>query len=132
MIMELNITQFFNETCPRDYSASAAELGPDAGKITWNHAKEDAQDWQFLDTDEKKDMFRSFVYESGGWDQDEITAWSDVELGALLLQWIAGDIREAELDINSNWLEYYNRAEKGQVNSNLYRAEDGEIYWTGY
>src|SRR5262249_40014702 len=38
--------------------------------------------------------FRDF----GAWSPDEIAAWSDTDLNALLLQDIAGNVREAGLD----------------------------------
>jgi hypothetical protein len=132
MIVEINITKFFNESCPRDYSASMCELGNGAADITWRAAVDDSEDWMFLDDDDKRDQFRVFVRSSGGWSDDEIAAWSNIELNALLLQWIAGDIREGlEWDCNDVWANYQEMSEAGQVNSNLCRADDGQIYWTG-
>lgn len=32
--MEINITQFYKEACPKDYSASRAEVGNNAGQYT--------------------------------------------------------------------------------------------------
>ena len=32
--MDIDITTFFNEAAPRDYSASVAEIGRDAGPTT--------------------------------------------------------------------------------------------------
>ena len=40
--MQINITRFFNEACPRDYSASAAEIGENAGADTWRAACDDS------------------------------------------------------------------------------------------
>jgi hypothetical protein len=59
--VELNITKFFNEAAPMDYSASAMELGQDAGLITWSHAVEDAADYNLLPTDEAREAFRQYV-----------------------------------------------------------------------
>jgi hypothetical protein len=71
------------------------------------------------------------VRSSGGWTEQEIAAWSDVELNALCIQWIAGDIREClEWEVDDVWANYQEMAEAGQVNSNLYRAEDGSVYWS--
>jgi len=130
-MLEINITQFITETCPRDYSASCAEMGDNAGALTWSHAVEDSTEWNFLDTEDKRDAFRAFVCELGGWTEAEIAAWSDVELNALCIQWIAGDIREClEWEVDDVWANYQEMAEAGQVNSNLYRAEDGSVYWS--
>jgi hypothetical protein len=98
MIYEIDITDFLAKSCMRDYSASVAEIGIDAGPSTWRASCDDAPDWQFLDTDDKREEFRAFVLASGGWGRDEIAAWSDDELQALCLQWIASDVRECSLD----------------------------------
>jgi hypothetical protein len=130
--MELDITRFFNEAAPMDYNASAAELGQNAGQITWGHAMEDAHVYQLLDDEEKRDAFRAFVKSSGGWDEDEILAFTDQELEALLLQWISGDMREAHLNYNSDdtdWEMYQQHAEQGAVPSRLSRSGD-KIYFS--
>lgn len=94
--MEINITRFFTEAAPRDYSASVAEIGSDAAADTWRAAMDDADDYNLLDTDEKRDAFRDHVKGFGAWEDSEIAAWSNQELNALCIQLIAGDIREAE------------------------------------
>jgi hypothetical protein len=48
--MQINITRFFNDAAPMDYSASVAEIGQNAGKDTWRAACDDASDWNMLDT----------------------------------------------------------------------------------
>ncbi len=93
--MEVNITQFFNEACPRDYSASVAEIGNNAGKATWEAANEDSAEYMLIDTDEKRDALRQHVRGFGAWSDDEIAAWTDIELNALFIQLVSGDMREA-------------------------------------
>lgn len=128
--MEINITNFYNEAAPMDYSASVAEIGANAGRDTWNAAKDDASFFQFLDTEEKVDAFKRFVRESGGWSQEEIDSWSVRELNALFLQWIAGDIREClEWDVEDVWANYQEMAEAGQVPSRLFKTDDGQVYF---
>ena len=133
--MELNITQFFNECTPMDYSASIAEIGNDAGKTTWQAAKDDSSDYMLLDTDDKRDAFRSFVQSSGGWTEDEIAAWSDIELNALLLQWIAGDIREGfeweheRPEDVSEWEWYEQLANDGSVSGRLFKSDNNQVYF---
>jgi hypothetical protein len=132
--MELNITAVWQSIAPMDYSASRAEIGQSAGPDTWRAACDDSSDYPILDTEEKRAAFRVFVRSSGGWDDDEIKAWSDSELNALCLQWIAGDIREACQGCKGstsgfNWEEYEAGAESGQNSSRLFRAEDGSIYF---
>jgi hypothetical protein len=128
--MEIDITEFFQTAAPRDYSASAAELGQNAGAITWGHAVEDSEDYMLLQTEDQRQAFRDHVSGCGAWDDDEINAWSDIELNALLIQFIAGDIREADLDTeNPNWDEYQKGAEAGQYSGNLFLGIDGRIYY---
>ena len=96
--MEINITNLFYSLVYEDkasqLSASVLEMGNNAGRITWNNSKEEAKNCNLLDTEEKKEAFRKFVEDSGGWTRDEIMRWNDIELEALLIKWIAGDIRE--------------------------------------
>ena len=131
--MEINITKFFTEeACPRNYAASAAEMGQDAARITWEAAKEDAGFFQFIDTPEKIEAFKAFVLDSGGWSQDEIDAWSVREINALFLQWVAGDIREClEWDVDDIWATYEEMAEAGQVPSRLFRTDDAVYFSLG-
>lgn len=124
---ELNITRFFNEACPMDYSASQMELGGDAGRITWQAACDDSANYMFLDTDEKREAFRVFVKGFGAWSGEEVAAWSDTELNALCIQFVAGDIREAGLDVESpDWQAY---EANDAVAGRLFKGTDGEIYF---
>ncbi len=133
---ELNITHLFTDESPFvpfDLSNNKATLGDNAGALTWNASKECAAEIVLLDTDEKKEAFRDFVKDSGGWSEDEIAAWNDTELNALLLQWIAGDVREAFDDTEFNewdWSDYQDRSEAGSVSSRLFKADDGQIYFS--
>lgn len=131
--MEINITRFFNTAAPMDYSASVAEIGNDADPATWAASCEDAPDWNMLDTDEKRDALRAHVRGFGAWSDEEIAAWSDVEVNALFLQLISGDIREADLSPAStaeDWADYEARAHDGQCSGNIFRAVDGEIFYS--
>lgn len=134
--MELNITQFFNSCAPMDFSASVAEIGRDAGPSTWRAAREESADSVILDTDEKREAFREFVRSAGAWSDDEIAAWSEVELNALCIQWISGDMREPvgfELGPGTTpeqWAEYEKQCEAGQCAGRIFRADDGEIYFS--
>jgi hypothetical protein len=129
--MEINITRFFNESAPMDYSASVAEIGNNAGQDTWRAACEDADDYgPMLDTADKLDAMRAWANSSGGWDDEEIAAWSDNELNALFIQLVSGDIREClEWDVPDVWANYQELAEAGTVSSNLFRTDDGQIYF---
>lgn len=80
---------------------------------------------------ERKEAFRDFVKESGGWTVEEIAAWDDTELNALCLQWIAGDVRECFGDADFadwDWAEYEEDCEAGRSPSRFFRA-DGKVYF---
>jgi hypothetical protein len=130
--MDINITKLFYSIAPMDYSASCAEIGQSAGADTWRAACNDANDNIVLDNDEKRDAFREFVQSAGAWSESEIAAWSDNELSALFLQWVAGNMRE--MGINSpgatiDWADIEARQSEGQISSNIYRGDDGEVYF---
>lgn len=128
--MEINITKFFNTACPKDYSASAAEIGENAGRITWAAACDDTMDWNLLDDANKLDCMRGWLKASGGWDQEEINAFSDEELNAIFLQLISGDIRESGLADGGLWEEYQKDAEDGRVSGTLFQGADGQVYFS--
>lgn len=91
--MEINITSLLELDC-FNLSHSRAEGGENAGRNTWNASKEQADETALLDTEEKLQAMRDFVKSSGGWSKEEIAAWSNQELNALFLQWVAGDVRQ--------------------------------------
>ena len=129
--MELDITQFFNEACPKDYSASIAEIGANAGVYTWRAACDDFDEYLILDSADKRDNFRVYVAGYGAWDTCEIAAFTDVELNALCIQFISGDIREAGLDTsNPDWVAYQADSEAGRIAGNLFAGIDGKIYYS--
>lgn len=135
--MELNITNLLAEDsafCPFDLSNNRATLGDDAARLTWRASVECAEEITLLDTDEKREAFRDFVRESGGWTDEEIAAWSDTELNALCLQWIAGDIREAFNDADPadwDWPDYQKRAEAGRISGRLFRSGEEVFFYIG-
>lgn len=128
--MEINISRLFqsDEYSPRDYSASVAEIGANAGQITWQAAME--SEYNFLDTQDKLEAFRDHIQGFGAWSDEEITAWNVTECNALFVQLVSGDIREAGLDVdNPDWDEYYKLCENGQASGNLFKGVDGNIYY---
>lgn len=135
--MYLDITDLFSEIAPCDYAASASELGPDAGRITWEHATEDAPCWMhLLDTDEKRQTFREYIDGLGAWSDDEIWGWSDRELVALLLQIIAGDMRTFYDLAAGSWETWGELEREGNGDGRLFGGSlsvDGRVYYNiGY
>lgn len=133
---ELDISAIIgsDDFVPFDLSNNRATLGDNAGPLTWGASLEAARSIvpPILDTDEKREAFRDFVRSAGAWDDEEIAAWDNVELNALCLQWIAGDIREAFGDVEPSewdWEEYQKDSEAGRIAGRLFRADDGKIYF---
>lgn len=125
--MELDITRFFNDACPKDYSASIAEIGNSAGADTWRAAMDDSEEYFLLDNVDKRDNFRQHLVGMGAWDDNEVNDFNDCELNALLLQLISGDIREAGLDSRfPDWRAYENDENN---RGSLFHA-DGKVYYS--
>ena len=118
---------------PGDCSNSAANLGQNAGKLTWQASRSFAPALTL--TEGQKEAFRDFVRSSGGWDDEEIAAWPDAELTALCVQWIAGDVRESfgddlpEDPAEWDWAEYQKESEAGHCPSTLY-LHGGKLFWS--
>lgn len=134
--MEINITEFFNKADHIDYSASMIERGNNVATLTWNAAVTDAPRFNMLDTQEKVDAFRDYVAGYGAWSSEEINGWSPVECNALFMQFVAGDIREAEHVTNTcagpdfDWKAVENEAERGRIGGRFFKGSDGQIYYS--
>ena len=177
--MEIEITPLLdNDLYP--LSHSAAEGGQNAGRETWKASLAAAEATPLLDTPEKLQAMRDFALSSGGWDAEEVAAWTPQEVNALFLQWIAGDCRECPATIEDwqfterapgewwsesadgeleagpfdsrseayanqlpagrepradsleeiDWPEYEAQASAGRISGNLFRAEDGKIFFS--
>ena len=128
--MEIEITSLLETDC-FPLSHSVAEGGENAGRNTWNNAKEQAGETPLLKTPEELQAMRDFARSSGGWTCDEIAEWSDQEINALFLQWIAGDVRELGADSLSeiDWEEAEEMQSNGQAASNLFRSNDGRVFF---
>lgn len=130
--MEIDITRFVREACPRDYSASIAEIGNNAGADTWRAALDDAEDYPFLDSDDAREAFREYVRGFGAWDEGEIAAWSNDDLNALLIQMIAGNMREMRItpDMSADdWHRVHAEVNAGQSPGTIYPGNEGRIYF---
>lgn len=111
-------------------SASQAELGPDAGRITWENCLKFTDNTPLLVTDENRDDVRRHFLDYGAWDEDEVNAWSDRELTAMLWQEAAEDMRHFEDYCDSDLVRYQADCEAGRVSGRL--MLDGEFKATLY
>lgn len=129
--MEINITRFFNAADPRNYSASQAEMGKDAGRITWNNAVNDSPEYMFITAENREEVeahFRAY----GAWSEEEIAAWSDQELNALFMQDVSAEIREFNELAKGDWQEWEALCHAGTCSGRLYGdglSVDGETYF---
>jgi hypothetical protein len=131
--MEINISSFFATVTPCELSGSVAEMGTHAGALTWSASCKASVHHPLLTTEEQRDAFREWVESSGGWDDEEIAAWTDIELNALFLQWIASGLREMGADDGTDaidWAEVEKMQEEGVYPSNIFRGYDGQIYFS--
>lgn len=126
--MEIDITDFVQKEEPANFSASVAELGTDAGRITWRNAVVEGERAPLLTTPEAIEALRDWARSSGGWDDEEIAAWSDVECNALFVQIISGDLRELEslcmgADGEIDWDKAHELSERGTINGCMYPCD---------
>jgi hypothetical protein len=125
--MELDITHMVDDADEMPtLSGSQAELGPDAGRITWNNSKAYAAKHLLLTDETMRESARDYLAGFGAWDESEIQSWSDAELNALVTQEIASRIREMEHFDSDK--EYQNAAEQGQVSGMIYKGDNGRWY----
>ncbi len=72
-----------------------------------------------------------FIINMGSWTAEEIAGYTDAMVDALILQWIAIDMRECDMPSNPDdawWAKYEADCEAGTVPSRFYR-HDGQIYF---
>ena len=132
--MEIDITEFFKDAEPFEFSASRAERGDNAGPETWANAVAEGESSPLLTTPDQIEALREHVKGFGAWDDEEIAAWSDAECNALFIQIISGDMREIESlctgdDGEVDWAKYEELSLERTIGGDLYRGEDGRIYY---
>ena len=130
-MMDIDVTDFLASTDCAMLSGSVAELGDNAGRITWANSIEASKEFSPLPDADALQEFREWLKPWGGWSEEEIAAMSDEHLRALCAQWIASDWRECfDCDPDgADWSEYEIRASEGQCPSSFYRDDTGRIFW---
>lgn len=114
---EINVSEIWNQDCAL-LSASQAELGENAGQITWRNCVALAEQLPLV-TDENRDDIREHFAAYGAWDRDEINAWSDTELSAMVWQEAAASMREFEEYCDGDFERYERECERGTVSGRL-------------
>ena len=130
--MEIDVTRFLATTELGDISASQAELGKDAGRITWANANREAAHAPILETPDALATFRDYAETFGAWDREHIDAWTKTECNALALQMVAGDAREMPEGDGPGGIDWHAaeaQAQAGQISGALYCGDDWRIFY---
>lgn len=125
--MEININFLLSDDHDLiDYSASQNELGDNAGKITWNNSLESGI--EFVKDPDDIERIKKWFSEFGAWSKEEIQAWDNKEVNALLLQFISGDLREylkAKERSTEEFEEWYERQ-----GGSIFESDEGDLYYS--
>lgn len=127
--MELDITDFIAAMEPHYLSASVAEIGQDAGRITWENAKDYVAEHPLLSNEEQREAARDYLAGYVAWSEEEIAGWSDQELDALLAQFIASELREFQELAEGCWDTWEQLSSEGTVSGSLFLGIDGRTYY---
>ena len=130
--MEIKITRLITDLTPSEISGSIAERGKNAAEETWANANAAAAETPLM-TEEERKAAREWFREFGAWSKEELEAMSGTEIDALLLQYAAGDVREAqslcpgdglgEID----WEAAEKLSEEGTIGGRIY-ASGNDLY----
>jgi hypothetical protein len=129
-MMEINVTEYVEDIDCEQFSSSIAESGlENIGRITWRNACHHVACEGLVapDKESAQGELRAWLADFGAWSRAEIADMSDRETNALLLQFVAGAVRE--LERYDSYDEYLAACENGQVGHELYRGDDGQWYF---
>lgn len=128
--MEIDITHMIDDSDRMHMlSGSVCELGNNAGEITWNNSKDYAAKNILLKTPKEIEQAKKWFREFGAWEQSEITAWDDNEVNALLVQYIAGDIRE--MISFETYEDYQAESEAGTASGRIFKSGNKFYFYVG-
>ena len=108
-------------------SGSRAELGDNAGPLTWNNSVQFGRDRPLLTTDDMREAARAHFREYGAWSEEEIAAWSEDELQGITCQDVAAAVREMELAEDDE--DYQRLCEAGTLSGRLSKGDNGRWYF---
>jgi hypothetical protein len=124
--MELKITHMMKDADEMCFlSGSIAELGDNAGNLTWENSQRYAKEHALLSAEQIEEV-RNYFQSYGAWNDEEIASWSIDDVQALVTQEIAAEIREY-LTFDS-FEEYQTASEKGQASGRIFQDAKGEWY----
>lgn len=123
----INVNRLVTELDPSELSGSIAERGANAGPETWANSIEAASTPLAIDD---RNSVREYFAGFGAWTEEEIAAWTDTELDALVLQYAAGDLRELQSCFpgdgvgDIDWDAAEDDMREGRVSGNLFVHND--------
>jgi hypothetical protein len=121
-VLILDVTAYMTDHDCSLYSSSIAESGlQNIGRITWENALRHVAVEGLVSPDQVSEV-REWLVSTGGWSRDELAEFFDDQgINALLLQFIASEIRDYE-----RALEHGREPEL----HNLYQGDDQRWYYT--
>lgn len=93
-MLEFDVTPLFADKLDAYMlSNSVANLGDNAGQITWDNALEAATEYPLV-TDANRDEVIAWIKGWGSWTEGDLMQWGSESLSALVWQFAAADFRE--------------------------------------
>lgn len=126
---EIDVSPIWDEDCAL-LSGSRFELGDNAGQITWRNCLALAERLPLI-TDENRDDVRDHFRDYGAWDDEEIAAWLDTDLSAMVWQEAASCMREFREYCKEDYDRYEKACEAGQVSGRLSLEPGKAWYYVG-
>lgn len=89
--MNIDFTDLINDYDLSDFSNSVFKSGdPNVARVNWKNALNAAEINPFINNSRDRRCVVSFFREFGAWEKKELDEMSDLELTALLIQYISG------------------------------------------
>lgn len=126
---EIDVTPILHADVKR-MSASQAELGTNAGSITWNNCLAFAAKHPIV-TDENRHDVRKHFASYGAWDTHQILSWPDVQLAAMVWQEAAADMRHFREHCKGDFARYQTDCEQGRISGRLMLDESTATFYVG-
>ena len=136
--MEIDVTEIVQGMVvdtPRFISGSFLGTWPDPdtrAQDAWGAALSFAPMHPVLNSPQALAAMRTHLLGDGAWEGEEVANMTAIELTALLVQLIAGDMHEGGLHAESteeDWAKYEENGTAGRVPWNLFRGDDGRFYY---
>lgn len=128
-MLEFDVTPLFSDKLDAYMlSNSVANLGDNAGRITWDNALEAATEYPLV-TDDNREEVIGWLKEWGAWEEGDLLQWNNQSLGALVWQFAASDFREHwEHHLSDDELEGYDLSTLEIKESSIF-IHDGKFYF---